>query len=302
MTRLTEEGRKVIADIADRHGISPQSAQQMLEAVAAGQGTQAQFNVPELGGMGQWSQGGMTMVGDMFNHGLKARVDALCADLAAVVRDTSVFAPAQSFQSQSQGSGSSFGGSFGGSNSSLFVPAGPDWPAELGRPASVGSQNDMRYAYFPEKRRLALDIAGKITVYDTGEHQISGFGQAQSGHQSLSFNSQHGLVMLSSLPVVKMSGATQAPDRDDAEPERQQDPAFAGPEVSQATPEPPAPAAGVPDPAPRSQTERATEAAPEAMTDDQIFSRIEKLAGLFDKGILTQSEYEAKKAELLARL
>lgn len=295
MTRLTEEGRKVIADIADRHGISPQSAQQMLEAVAAGQGTQAQFNVPELGGMGQWSQGGMTMVGDMFNHGLKARVDALCADLAAVVRDTSVFAPAQSFQSQSQGSGSSFGGS----NSSLFVPAGPDWPAELGQPASVGSQNDMRYAYFPEKRRLALDIAGKITVYDTGEHQISGFGQAQSGHQSLSFNSQHGLVMLSSLPVVKMSGATQAPAQEEAEREPE---AFTSPEVSQAMTERPAPAAGVPDPAPRSQTERATEAAPEAMTDDQIFSRIERLAGLFDKGILTQSEYEAKKAELLARL
>ncbi|MGR3551481.1 SHOCT domain-containing protein [Pseudooceanicola sp.] len=299
MTRLTEEGRKVIADIADRHGISAQSAQQMLEAVAAGQGMQAQFNIPELGGMGQWSQGGMTMVGDMFNHGLKARVDALCADLAAVVRDTSVFAPAQSFQSQSQGSGSSFGGSFGGANSSLFVPAGPDWPAELGRPASVGSQNDMRYAYFPEKRRLALDIAGKITVYDTGEHQISGFGQAQSGHQSLSFNSQHGLVMLSSLPVVKMSGATQAPAQEEAEREPE---AFTSPEVSQAMTEPPAPAAAMPDPAPRSQTERATEAAPEAMTDDQIFSRIEKLAGLFDKGILTQSEYEAKKAELLARL
>ena len=157
----------------------------------------------------------------------------------------------------------------------------------------------MRYAYFPEKRRLALDIAGKITVYDTGEHQISGFGQAQSGHQSLSFNSQHGLVMLSSLPVVKMSGATQAPAQEEAEREPE---AFTSPEVSQAMTEPPAPAAAMPDPAPRSQTERATEAAPEAMTDDQIFSRIEKLAGLFDKGILTQSEYEAKKAELLARL
>jgi hypothetical protein len=35
-----------------------------------------------LGGMGQWTAGGMTMIGDMFNAGLKARVVALCDELA----------------------------------------------------------------------------------------------------------------------------------------------------------------------------------------------------------------------------
>ena len=38
------------------------------------------------------------------------------------------------------------------------------------------------------------------------------------------------------------------------------------------------------------------------MTDDQIFSRIERLAELFEKGILKEAEFESKKAELLARL
>ena len=42
----------------------------------------AQFNHPDLGGMGQWSQGGMTQVGDMFNQTLKERVGALCSTLA----------------------------------------------------------------------------------------------------------------------------------------------------------------------------------------------------------------------------
>jgi hypothetical protein len=49
--------------------------------VAAGGGTLAQFNCnhPELGGNGQWMSGGMTMVGDMFNYGLKATVSGLCS-------------------------------------------------------------------------------------------------------------------------------------------------------------------------------------------------------------------------------
>ena len=51
-----------------------------------GHGTMAQFNHPELGGMGQWTQSGMTMVGTLFDHGLKARVDALCTELAALLR------------------------------------------------------------------------------------------------------------------------------------------------------------------------------------------------------------------------
>jgi hypothetical protein len=37
-------------------------------------------------------------------------------------------------------------------------------------------------------------------------------------------------------------------------------------------------------------------------TPDEIFSLIEKLAALHDKGILTDSEYESKKSELLGRL
>ena len=45
----------------------------------------AQFNLSEPGGSGQWMSGGMVMVGDVFNRGLKARVDSLCNDLAALL-------------------------------------------------------------------------------------------------------------------------------------------------------------------------------------------------------------------------
>jgi hypothetical protein len=52
-----------IADIAQRHGFSPQAARAVADALRHGNGTMAQFNHPELGGMGQWVAGGMLMIG-----------------------------------------------------------------------------------------------------------------------------------------------------------------------------------------------------------------------------------------------
>jgi hypothetical protein len=75
----------------------------------------------------------------------------------------------------------------------------PWWPEELGDPASSGGQNGMRYAFFPQKRRLLIEQDGKKTVYDSAEHQISGVAQ-QSGHtSSLVFTSQSGPVALHAL-------------------------------------------------------------------------------------------------------
>ena len=76
------------------------------------------------------------------------------------------------------------------------------WPAGLGRPDSTGAQNSVRYACFSQARRLAIESGGKVTVYDTQDHQISGFSQQQSGSESLTFSSQHGAVDISRLPVV----------------------------------------------------------------------------------------------------
>ena len=269
MRQLTEEGQRAVNDIAQRHGVSVEAVQHLLMAVVAGGSTQAQFNHPELGGMGQWSQGGMIMVGDMFNNGLKARVDALCSELASVVRAADVFQPPQS-QSQIQGGGAS-----------LFVPGGYSsgnwWPGEFGHAASVGSQNNLRYAFFPQTRRLAIDLGGHVRVYDTGDHQIGGFSQAQGGGQSLSFNSQYGLVDLSSLAEVTVARP------DDAHAE-------VAPQVVAAR------ASAVDEAPPRA-------AAPMAQNpDDDIFGKIEKLAALHAKGILTDEEFQGKKAELLARL
>jgi hypothetical protein len=164
-----------IDDIAKRHGFSTAAVRAMAEALRRGGGRMAQFNHPDLGGMGQWSAGGMVMIGDMFNNDLKARVDALAKDLA----DSTGPIPAAGEEHAGQ--------------------TGPWWPDGLGTPSSSGAQNDMRYACFPDQRRLAVLRDGRVRVYDTGEHRITGFSQQQSGGQTLSFSSESGAVRLEDL-------------------------------------------------------------------------------------------------------
>jgi hypothetical protein len=149
----------------------------------------------------------------MFNSSLKYRVDSLCSEIANILVNQPGLLQTGSFQSQSQSSGASPDGmSFHGS-SPLFVPdPRANWyPQELGMPSATGSQNNMRYAYFANARRLAVDSGGSVWVYDTLDHQIGGFSQQQGGGNSITFSSQFGTVPLSSLPVVLRDGQPVAP-------------------------------------------------------------------------------------------
>jgi hypothetical protein len=76
------------------------------------------------------------------------------------------------------------------------------WPDELGHASSIGSQNGMRYAFFPDKRRLLIEGHGNLRTYDSGDHQINGVSQQQSHGHSLAFTSQSGIVNLDELEQV----------------------------------------------------------------------------------------------------
>jgi hypothetical protein len=272
MRTLTADGLRIVTEIADRNGVSADAAMALLGALSAGNGSQAQFNHPDLGGMGQWSAGGMIMIGDMFNQELKYRVDRLCRELTSVLGQN----PFGHTQSQSQG---------GGEGVSLFVAGSSSrdqwWPAELADPTSTGAQNDLRYAYFEGSRRLAIQQDGRVRVYDTGEHRISGFAQAQSGAQTLTFTSQLGLLRVADLRLESPlnDNSSSASDSYDS-----------ASEIAPAASTPIAPAAS-----PRDSQ------APQ-LTHDAIFAAIERLADLRQKNILTEEEFLAKKRELLSRL
>jgi Short C-terminal domain len=274
---VTPEAEQAIDDIAQRHGLSREAVLAMLYAIHSGGGTMAQFSIPELGGSGQWMQGGMTMVGNMFDNALKARVDALCGELSQLLSTTTVF-PA------------STAGSRGG-----FTSAGW-WPADLGVPSSSGGQNDARYAVFPSTRRLAIQINGGTRVFDTGEHQIGGVQQQQGGGSgTVTFTSQLGTFDVSSLRELGTHQVAETPAAAPA-PRHRADPGpRAGTGVQQQYQSNPAPRV-----APATQTPEP--AAGPSADPTTIIAAIESLAGLHERGILSDEEFAAKKAELLARL
>jgi Short C-terminal domain len=308
MQQLTGEGRRIVDGVAQRHGFSSDAVLTMLLAVSAGYGNQAQFSHPEFGGMGQWSSGGMVMIGDMFNNYLKGRVSSLCQELSTLIQGQPLFAGPAQTQSQSQGGGwqgqgsnwqgqqggnsqqqSSGGSGFNsGMGTSLFVQSsgsGNWWPSDLGVAGSTGSQNNLRYAYFPNARRLAIDQGGQVTVYDTADHQIGGFGQQQSGDQSITFTSQYGVVRVADLPQITANTSQTAPSSPVSPAPQQTNTWTPYPSASEPLPASPSPAPAQPQ-----------------VSSNEIFSLLEKLADLHTKGILTDAEYETKKAEMLKRL
>jgi len=287
MTDLTDDGRHAIARIAARHSLSTDTVEAMARAMARGGGTMAQFNIPELGGGGQWMMGGMTMVGDMFNTGLQNTVVNLCRDLSDAMKDVPFFRTAQA--------------------------SGGGWPAELGNPAVSGGQNAMRYAYFPQSRRVAVDPGNgrPVQMLDSGEHAISGFSQQQSNGSDpasgLSFSSQFGQFSLMSLPEAG-AASTDAAGHGEAgdEPTASSTPTQGnggtqGSGQAQRN-DPPRPEAR-PHPVPPADATPASQPPKTIVADvDTILSTIERLAKLREAGALTDEEYATKKTELLARL
>jgi hypothetical protein len=289
MRQLTPEGQQIINNLAQRYNFSPDAVFSMLQSVINGNGSMAQFNHPEFGGSGQWMKGGMIMLGDMFNNYLKNSVGGLCEELSNLVINQPSLIQSGSFQSQNQGTQQQ--SNFGGNSSitsgqqqnssgplgavSLFVPppagsSGNWWPAGLQFPNSTGAQNNVRYAYFAGIRRLAIEANGHVTLYDTLDHQIGGFSQQQSVGGSITFTSQYGLVDVNTLPIISIDNEPVQPPAQPHTPARNIQP---GPVATQM-----------------------------ANQEADIFGAIEKLAQLKDKGILTDEEFSAKKAELLARL
>ena len=239
---FTPQTQQFVNQLAQQHGISTDAVATLLEAVYNGNGTMAQFYHNELGGGGQWMQGGMVMVGDMFNQSLKYRVSQLCDELSRYMANGNPVYTQAALQA------------------SIW------YPSELGYPTASGSQNNMRYAYFASICRLAVEVNGQVSVYNTLNHQIGGFAQQQSGDSSITFSSQYGTVNLFNLPLISGQALSQ-------------------PNVSVTT---------------QSYVENNTPQ--QAISQGDVFANLERLAELQRKGIITEFEFATKKAELLAKL
>lgn len=299
MPVLSDAGTQLVQTLSQRHSVSADAVTHMLIAVQNGNGSMAQFNHPEFGGCGQWMRGGMTMVSDLFDNHLKYRVDSICSDIANELANHQFTPFSGYFQSQSQnGSNTQMqAGGIIGTGNSLFAPD-PEakwWPEEMGAPNAVGSQNQVRYAYFSNSHRLAVKTGPDVWVYDTGNHQIGGFSQQQGVGGTITFTSQQGIVNLSTLPVVSRNGVDQ--------------PAIQSPAAQTPTS---VPQDGTSTPTGQSvepisekinsPTGGGANLAQSSSSNDNIIETLDRLGGLCDKGYITKEEFAAKKVELLNRL
>ena len=106
--------------------------------------------------------------------------------------------------------------------------------------------------------------SGPVRVYDMLDHAIGGVQQQQGGLPgALSFTSQYGTFTVESLPLVSPARTTPAAPEPAAPPER---------------------------------------AAPARTDADAVLAALERLGDLHQRGVLTDEEFAAKKAELLSRL
>ena len=180
------------------------------------------------------------------------------------------------------GSSQGYGGSGGAASGGLFEVVPDWWGPELRYPNSTGAQNGIRYAIFGQARRLAVEQGGRVTVYDTLDHQIGGVSQQQSGSATLNFSSQYGQVDVGSLPVVSIDGVAPSP----------------------------APSSYAPPPSVNyggsggyaGNSGNGGNSGGGSGNGGDIFGTIERLAELHARGVLSVDEFQQKKAELLSRL
>lgn len=288
----------------------------MLIAVHNGGGTMAQFNHSEFGGAGQWMMGGMTMVSDLFNNALKNCVNNLCSDIAGKLSEHQLVMPSGSFQSQSQSGGSDnqrqTNGMMGSGNT-LFVPDPNElwWPSALGTPSATGQQNSTKYAYFGDRRRLAVQTGGGCWVYDTGEHQIGGFSQQQGSGGSITLTSQFGIVELSKLPVIwrgqgeyNDNPPRNEPAYNSSSSNSQSSNSATANAASMSSAPVDMPPADMSNSAGQGQfaASNSTGQSSNHSGSSDVLDLLERLANLKERGLLDDQEFASKKSELLNRL
>lgn len=177
---------ETIKQLAERHGFSPDLAQSLLHELRRSGGRQAQFNDPALGGMGMW-QSGQLMIGDMMNHGLKAKVAAFLSDLAALLEASPDASPELTWRAEKMASmaaqqqSSSSQGTAGGGFSVM--------------------QNGVAYRYSAERNEL---VVNETDVYDTTGLRVIGIhSQQQNGRGVLILNTDQGPRQVGDLKRVR---------------------------------------------------------------------------------------------------
>jgi hypothetical protein len=135
----------------------------------------------------------MLMIHAGADRQLRTRVEGLLDEVAAVVRGSETAAPAALQRDPGSPAAAS----------RVDLPAGESWwPASYGHPTAHGCQSGIRYALFPGRHCVLVQIGSRIDCYDTADHQVHGVGQQQGHSSRLVLSTATGEVPLDRLECI----------------------------------------------------------------------------------------------------
>ena len=187
--------------MAGRYGVSLDAALTLLDALGQGNGAQAQFNHPDTGGMGQWSQGGMIMIRRRVQpRSQTPRLRALQRAGRALAR-----AAAGAIAIAERGRRGEPVRRRGGRIEPMVA-------RRIGQPGVDGRAK--RYCATPISPAFAgspSSRAGAFSVYDSGEHMVSQVLSGAGRRPDADFTSQLGVVRVADLPFCGGARGTDRP-------------------------------------------------------------------------------------------
>ena len=160
-----------IAQIAQKHALSEEAVTHLFNQLSLGHGTQAQFNHPAFGGIGQW-QNGMLMISDFSNHALKAKLTGIFAELVELYNQR------------------------GGQPT---IEAKPETNT-LGKPTMVATQNHLTVNYYQDRSLIVItdNQRNRAVTYSVAPHRLTGVSQQNQNNSlySLSFTNDKGQTLI----------------------------------------------------------------------------------------------------------
>lgn len=177
---------KILIEVGNKHGFSLGAMQTLAAAMLRGELRRARFNHPELGGIGLWYQGEVT-IGDMRDGDTRARIwkaaDALLPTLENVPVPENVRRATQ--------------------DQTIVKP----WwgTINLGAPAVQGVLENLTYGYFLESHRAIVRKGDTITHYDAGGLAVQDiviiFGER--GVPIVTLELVDGTIPVNELPIIR---------------------------------------------------------------------------------------------------
>jgi hypothetical protein len=188
---------QIISSLAKKYGLPSEIVQQLAYEMQKNRGEAVRFDIEYLGGKGRWKLNQSASVGNGFDVELNNFITDLCSDLSDHIRadaanvDDDDDDEAPTIPSRPRGN-SALDDTIG--IPPLSLKPNVWWPEDFGdEPDMTGHVGEIRYAYFPQRRRLVLRQGLRNRIFDTANFDVQEIAVGtESGFFNLVVLTSHG--------------------------------------------------------------------------------------------------------------